>query len=146
MIIRNMEKCDKNHVLSLVNQFYQSDAVMHDVDQVIKERCFDEAMKQYDSFQGFVFINENEIVGYAYVTFFFTTEMGGLTLMIEQLFIDEKARNKGFGTEFILWLKNHFPDVRRLRLEINNDNDQAIAFYKRIGFSFLDYGQMMMDI
>ena len=37
------------------------------------------------------------------------------------------------------------PEVRRFRLEVTRSNEKAVRLYERLGFTFLDYDQMILD-
>ena len=65
--------------------------------------------------------------------------------MIEQLYICDHAQNKGLGTSFIKWLEIEYHSIARFRLEVNEDNKNAIKLYQKLGFQFLNYGQMVKD-
>lgn len=66
--------------------------------------------------------------------------------MLEEIHIKKKARGKGYGTAFIKWVIGQHRDVKRVRLEVTADNERAIALYKSLGFQFLDYGQMALEL
>lgn len=55
---------------------------------------------------------------------------------IYDLFVDEKYRNRGIGTElikaFVYWLKTK--KVRIVELDVSPENKTAIMLYKSIGF------------
>ena len=144
MIVREMKEQDKSVVIDMVHQFYMSDAVTHGVDDSIIEKCFVQALSDNDFFKGFI-IEEKGIVGYAYVSMYFATELGDWNLMIEQLYICDHAQNKGLGTSFIKWLEIEYHSIARFRLEVNEDNKNAIKLYQKLGFQFLNYGQMVKD-
>lgn len=52
--------------------------------------------------------------------------------MIEMLFVDPKYHGKGIGSRLI----NHAIKIkgRNLQVDVNEQNDGAYAFYKRLGF------------
>ena len=55
---------------------------------------------------------------------------------IENMFIDEKYRYKGLGKVLFKRLKEHLKKngIKRMKVGALAQNDQAIKFYKRIGF------------
>ena len=144
LIIRDMEMKDREQVLALEELFYDSDAVCHPVNPSVWERCFDAAVKKTSTLRGLI-LEEEETVGYAYVTTFFATEAGGLCQMIEQIYIKEEYRGRGYGSRLMRWLEEEYPDVRRRRLEVTEENRDAIRLYKRQGYEFLGYLQMIKD-
>lgn len=145
MKIRDMKIQDYDIVMKMVRQFYHTEAVSHVVEKRIMENCFYEALKGNPYFRGLIIEDDNESVGYAYLTTFFATEIGGLTQMIEQLYIIEKSRGKGYGTQFLKWLEKEYSHISRWRLEVSENNSNAIVLYQKLGYSFLDYGQMFKD-
>ena len=50
------------------------------------------------------------------------------------------------GKAFFEFLKTELAGrIKRIRLEVGEDNLGAIKLYKNIGFEFLDYRQMVID-
>lgn len=144
----NIEKMTaemKPEVMAMVKGFYQSDAVDHTVDPDALERTFADAVSAEPSIQGYVLREDENIIGFAYVTVFYACEVGGRCLMFEEIFIKEQARGKGYGTEFIQWIMDSNPDIKRFRLEVTSSNEQAVRLYKSMGFEFLSYEQMIKD-
>ena len=43
------------------------------------------------------------------------------------------------------WLREQYPDARRLRLEVNRENAGAARLYEKTGYQKLDYDQMVLD-
>ena len=143
--IRDMKLSDKEQVLSMVEEFYQSDAVDHVISKDIRERAFEAAAGSFPMIRGVVFVEEEQIVGYAYLTPFYSCEAGGVNLMIEEVFLRDVCRGKGYGTKFFQWMFREYPDVVRFRLEVTEANQGAAALYKKLGFEYLDYRQMVLD-
>ena len=146
LIIRDMETKDRDQVLALEDLFYHSDAVCHPVDSSVWERCFDTAIEGKSTLRGLVLEEAGEIAGYAYVTTFFATEVGGLCQMIEQIYIREGYRGRGYGSRLMAWLEKEYPGVRRMRLEVTEKNQDAVRLYKKLGYEFLGYLQMVKEM
>ena len=144
--IEKMSPSMREEVLEMVGEFYQSSAVSHPVPMEVLERTFEAAVSEDPVLTGYVLKEEAEIVGFAYITTFYACEVGGKCLMLEEIHIKKKARGKGYGTAFIKWVIGQHRDVKRVRLEVTADNERAIALYKRLGFQFLDYGQMALEL
>lgn len=145
LIVRDMEEKDREQVLALEDLFYHSDAVCHPVDPAVWERCFDAAVERTSTLRGLILEAEGETAGYAYITTFFATEVGGLCQMIEQIYIRDGCRGKGYGSRFMAWLEQEYPEVRRIRLEVTEENPDAIRLYKKMGYEFLGYLQMVKE-
>ena len=60
------------------------------------------------------------------------------TLILSLVVVNEKYRNKGYGTEMINYLlkliKKNFSNFNKILLYVDNDNKNAIKLYTRIGF------------
>lgn len=143
--IKRMTEDMRDSVMEMVVQFYHSDAVSHAVPVPVLEQTFLDAVSDDPVLTGYVLTEDECIVGFAYVTVFYACEVGGRCLMFEELFLKEEARGKGYGTAFFKWIMESHPKVKRFRLEVTEENKRAIALYKSLGFSFLDYGQMVRD-
>ena len=75
----------------------------------------------------------------------FSQEAGGKTVWLEELYIKPEFRNFGLGSEFFTFLAETEKDCKRFRLEVEDYNKKAIELYKRKGFSFLPYSQMIKE-
>lgn len=132
-------------VLQMVEEFYHSSAVSHGVPMSVLEQTFQDAVSPDPVLTGYVLEEDGAIVGFGYVTMFYACEVGGRCLMFEELFLKEEARGRGYGTAFFQWIMDSHPEVKRFRLEVTKENQRAIALYESMGFTFLDYGQMVLD-
>ena len=65
--------------------------------------------------------------------------------MLEELYLKEEYRGRGYGSRYIRELMETRPEIRRFRLEVSEDNEAAVRFYQRLGFDFLAYDQMAWD-
>ncbi|MDO4454306.1 MAG: GNAT family N-acetyltransferase [Eubacteriales bacterium] len=146
MKIRDMVTADKENVMEMVQEFYHSDAVDHEVKQEVLEATLEAAVSEDPILRGVVLEEYGRIIGYAYLTSYFVTEAGGINLMIEDLFIKKEARGHGYGSQFFQWLFKEYPNVKRYRMEVTEENKGAISLYKKMGFEFLGYLQMIKDI
>ncbi len=146
LTIRDVTHEDKTTVMPMVFEFYRSPAVEHDVPAQVLERSFDAAANQSDPIlRGLLLLEEEVPVGYCYVTEYYSAEVGGRCLMIEELYFRENCRGKGYGSQVFAWLMEQYPSHPRLRLEVTEANAGAVRLYQRLGFQFLQYGQMVLD-
>ena len=65
--------------------------------------------------------------------------------MLEEIYLDDSCRGKGYGTEFFQWMFREYPGAARFRLEVTGDNDRAARLYEKLGFTFMSYRQMIKD-
>lgn len=145
MDIEKMNKSHSKKVLELSKIFYSSDALDHAVPMDIVRRSIETAVSRDDSLAGYVFCDNDEIIGFAYVTCYYETEVGGICAQILDLFVDERYRGRGYATQFFEFVFDEYSYVKRFRLEVVKDNDKAISIYKRMGFKEISYNQMAID-
>lgn len=145
LTIEKMTEAMRDEVLPMVAAFYHSDAVCHAVPEEILRRTFQDAVSNDPVLEGYVLKEDGVIIGFAYTTTFYACEVGGRCMMIEEIFLKEEARGKGYGTEFFKQLFAQHPEITRFRLEATEENQAAIALYKRLGFDFLDYLQLVRE-
>ena len=117
-----------------VDVFYHTDVVNAPVPEVNYRATFDEMMRSEDYVKGYIFECDDK----------FSQEAGGVSVTIEEIYIDPAYRSRGLATEFFEWLKAQ-PGIMRLRLEVEDDNEGAKRLYERMGFALLPYLQMVID-
>lgn len=144
--IRDILQEDKDIFLSMVKCFYSSSAVAHNVDPQNYNITFDAVMHKSPFIRALIIENSGAPVGYALLSFTYSNEVGGMVVLIEELYISEECRGKGCGSELFEFLEQEYPSFKRLRLEVRRDNKRAIELYTRNGYKFLDYVQMVKDI
>ena len=60
--------------------------------------------------------------------------------------LDRAFRGRGLGAQFFAWLRAEYgQSARRFRLELTPGNEGAARLYARLGFTPLDYRQMILD-
>ena len=82
--------------------------------------------------------------GFALLSKTFSQEAGGLSVTIEEIYLEPAYRGKGMGTGFFEFLKREIPAMR-FRIEVEDDNAGAKRLYERMGFELLPYLQMVID-
>ncbi len=94
---------------------------------------------------GYVLTEDGRIVGFAYTTVYYACEVGGRCMMFEEIYLKKETRGKGYGTRFLELIMEENPQVKRFRLEVTRSNEGAVRLYEKLGFSFLEYDQMVLD-
>lgn len=145
-MIRLIKKDDKEIFLELVTKFYQSDAVLHPIPREYHLTTFEELIRSDVYLNGYIFECENAIAGYAITAKTFSQEAGGIVVWIDEIYILPQYRAKGIGQEFFKYLEDQEqPTIKRIRLEVEEENLKAISLYRRLGFVPLEYKQMIKD-
>lgn len=143
---RDIRPEDREIVIPMVEQFYTTDAVDHPVPYKTLSRAFDDVADPDQTYiRGVLLYDGEELVGYFYLTPCYSCEVGGLCILVEELFIREEFRGKGYGRRAMDWLVAEYPNCRRFRLEVTQNNQKAIKLYQACGFEYLAYDQMVLD-
>ena len=146
LTFRDITSADHDLILPMVADFYRTDAVDHEVPVEIMERSFAACADPDEPLlRGVLVSREEEPVGYVYLTFCYSAEVGGRCVFIEEIFLKEQFRGMGLGKEIMTWLEQEYPEVRRFRLEVTQVNKSAIRLYEKSGYKYLKYDQMVFD-
>lgn len=145
-MIRKMTENDKELYITMAEEFYNSDAVLHPIPRDHFEKTANEALRSDEYVEIYLLEYEGETAGYGLTARTFSQEAGGQVLWIEELYIRKEFRSKGLGREFFSSLEDkNRGEIVRLRLEVEADNTRAISLYERLGYEVLDYVQMVKD-
>lgn len=132
---------DKEQVLEMMRPFYASEAVLSNGSEEIFHSDIDQCLAQSPYLEGFIIEDDGVTQGYAMVAKSFSTEFGKQCIWIEDLYLKEPYRNRGIGSYVLQCITDRFSDCI-FRLEVEADNERAIAAYKKCGFSELPYMEM----
>ena len=139
--IRPMIESDKACVLDMMRVFYASPAVLSNGSEEIFQNDIDNCVGECTFVEGFVFENEQGILGYAMVAKSFSTEYGKPCIWIEDLYLKPECRGLGIGSSFFEYIEKKY-DGALFRLEVEEENERAVAVYKKNGFEVLPYMEM----
>ena len=128
--MRKMTAEDKPYVLDMMRKFYRSDAVMTDGSEEIFVNDIEECISESPFLEGFVIAHS------------YSTEFGRRCIWIEDIYLEEEMRGRGAASEFLDFLKARYPDSVN-RLEVETENERAIASYRRNGFEEMPYHEMI---
>ena len=143
-MFREITPADRELYYYYVDIFYHTDAVESPVPRENYEVTFNELMRSSDYLKCYIFEDSGKPCGFALLSKTFSQEAGGVSVTFEEIYIDEAHRGKGMAAEFFEYLKS-LPDIARLRIEVEDDNQGAKRLYKRMGFQLLPYLQMVID-
>ena len=142
--IRQMVESDRAAVMDMMQTFYSSPAVLTNGSAEIFEADIDACVSDSPYAEGYVFEDGGEIIGYGMLAKSFSTEFGKPCIWIEDLYIKEPHRGMGIGSAFFNMISEKYPNYL-LRLEAEEENERAIAVYKKNGFEVLPYLEMKKE-
>ena len=146
MRIREMEEKDRQAVLELMIPFYASEAVQVKAPEEVLRRDIEDCLGDCPYIEGFVMEEGEKIAGYSMTAKSYSTEYGGVCVWIEDLCLAPEYRGRGYGSTMLQYVEDRFRDKAvRLRLEVEPENRQAVAAYRKFGFHDLPYGQMTKE-
>ena len=124
-----LEITDISTITQMMRDFYAIDNYPMDVE--IAKTLFQEFISNEHLGKSWLIYSENEIVGYIILTFVFSFEYGGKIAFVDELFIKETARGKGFGKEAIQFIQQEVPklSLKLLYLEVEPHNENAQKLY-----------------
>jgi len=144
MTVREFAKCDKSELLEMMKEFYASPALLHHTPESVLAKVIDDCVSPMPNVKGYVCTDEGGICGYTIVSIGYSTEYGGISVMIEDLFVKGDRRGLGAGSALLDFVEREYKKLGavRLRLEVEPNNLSAIKLYGRCGFTEVGYLQM----
>ena len=136
-----MVESDRAAVMDMMQTFYSSPAVLTNGSAEIFEADIDACVSDSPYAEGYVFEDGGEVIGYGMLAKSFSTEFGKPCIWIEDLYIKKPYRGMGIGSAFFNMISEKYPD-HLFRLEAEEENERAIAVYKKNGFEVLPYLEM----
>ena len=124
-----LEIADIEIITQMMQDFYAIDNYPMDIE--VTKNLFQEFISNDHLGKSWLIYSESEIVGYIILTFIFSFEYGGKIAFVDELFIKETARGKGFGKEAIQFIQREAPklSLKLLYLEVEPHNENAQKLY-----------------
>ena len=131
-----LEITDISTITQMMQDFYAIDNYQMDVE--VAKNLFHEFISNENLGKSWLIYSENEIVGYIILTYIFSFEYGGKIAFLDELFIKETARGKGFGKVAIQFIQSEVPklSLKLLYLEVEPHNENAQKLYLAHDFEF----------
>lgn len=139
--INKMTAEHRDEVLAMMRTFYASPAVLTNGSEEIFAADFENCVNDSPYLEGYVFEEDNKILGYAMLAKSFSTEFGKPCIWIEDIYIKSEYRGKRIGSSFFEYIGEKYNGYL-FRLEAEEENERAVAVYKKCGFEVLPYLEM----
>jgi GNAT superfamily N-acetyltransferase len=94
-----------------------------------------------------VFEKEEILVGYCILIPCWSNRLGGMLLLIDELYVAAVQREKGIAEDFLALLKKVAPmDCVAIRLEVSRAGKKAMGSYRKLGFVESERASMTMMV
>ena len=142
MEIKKMTAAHEAAVMQMMKDFYESPAVLSNGSPEIFQADITACVSDNPFLEGYVFAEGETLMGYVMVATTFNCEYGRICKWVEDLYVMPEYRGRGIGGAFLDYVAEANPHVL-LRLEVEEENEGAVALYKRHGFEVLPYMEMI---
>lgn len=144
--IRKMVEKDTEEVFGMMRVFYNSDAVFHTSSDAVLMRDIADCVSDMPFVEGFIFEVDGNIAGYAMTALSYTTEYGGISVWVEDIYLKPEYRKLGISSKFFRYIEELYPRAVRFKLEVEQENEIAIASYKKNGYEISPYFEMTKEM
>ena len=130
--IRRAEKADIQSVNNALRQLSNHMNDPHPItDQILSEAVFG----GHGAAHILIAEKEDRIVGLTMFSPYVSTTLGGVGIYISDLWVDASMRGRGLGPKLMYEATKQFSvPVRRIKLDVYQDNPNARKTYLRLGF------------
>ena len=110
------------------------------VNDAIFQETFREALANPSLITLLIFEEDDEIIGFANLPTVYSVWAHGKAILIDDLFIKEKYRGKGFGKIAMEYIENYARenDIKRIQFQSKPSNKESKKFYNALGFTSVD--------
>lgn len=121
-------------VVNLMVDFYAIDG--YPINKETTTNLFLEFVNKPEAGKCFAIKYNNEICGYTILIQFFSFEMSGNVLLLDELYIDSNYQGKGIGKKAIEFIKQFSQEnnYKKIVLEVEPHNLRAIQLYEKEQF------------
>lgn len=133
---KTIEVKDIEIIIPMMLNFYAIDNYPLDIETT--KKLFQEFISNENLGKCWLIYDQDEIVGYVILTFVISFEYQGRIAFLDELYIKENSRGKGFGSQTIAFIKSEIPNLslKLLYLEVEKHNKNAQKLYIAHDFEF----------
>ena len=125
----------RDELVAMMRALYAEDPAAVPVDESGFPRTIEVLIAEPSRGQIVLFLEGSRLQGYALLISYWSNELGGPLLFIDELFVTPGARGRGIGTSFLLYLRDQRPlGAVALALEVTPANTRAMRLYTSLGF------------
>ena len=141
LTISKIKSTEKQEVINMMRTFYATPFVSTNGSEEIFDANLEACINNSPYLEGYVLVENGEILGYGMLAKSFSTEFGKPCIWVEDLYIKDEYRGGGIGSSFFKFIEELYPDCL-FRLEVESENERALNVYKKMGYEFLPYLEM----
>jgi predicted acetyltransferase len=121
-------------ILGLMEDYYAYDHL--DFDRAFATEALRTFITQSELGQGWLIRLDDSPIGYIVMTNGFSLEFGGIYQYIDEFFIIEGYRGRGFGAQTLKYVERFGQEigVKSIHLEVDDGNIGAQKFYSQLGY------------
>ncbi len=136
IVFKNSEKTDLESIVKMMDAFYSIDNYLFDVE--IAKKLFLEFISNENLGKCWLIYDDENTIGYVILTYVFSFEYQGKIVFLDELYIKEEFRGKGFGKTTVEFIKKQAKElsIKLMYLEVENQNINAQNLYLSQKFEF----------
>ena len=140
--LRDTNLSDIDQLLDLIHDFYQH--FDYPYTELEKRLTLEELFERPTAGRIYLIEKDEKMVGYVFLSFYFSIEFGGHTAFIDELFILPGDRGQGIGSRVIYLVEQKCVELnlKAIHLESESTNERATALYSKLGF--VDHNRRLM--
>ncbi len=128
----------RDEVIGLMRKFYAAEQIAFELQTA--EMVFGELTHTDGHGRIYLITTPEKTAGYLIVTFCYSAEFRGRFLLLDELYLREEFRGKGFGRRALDFAAGvgRACGLQIMRLEVSRKNQKALALYLNAGFKSSD--------
>jgi ribosomal protein S18 acetylase RimI-like enzyme len=125
-------------VLTLMRALYEHEDIPFDIERA--RSALERMLRTSALGEAFVMREQDSVAGYFVLTFGYSLEFGGRTAVLDELFVQEQFRRRGFGRAALDFCNDlcRKHGMQALHLLVERKNERAQAVYRSAGFTSHD--------
>jgi len=138
--IKDFEINDEEIFISMAHLFYETGMICNKINPGFLQKTYFNCISNSPYVRGVFICYDDEISGYALLTFTYSNEYGGKIMEIDEIYIKDEFREKGIANDFVSTIIAEYRhDVTYVEVVVMKDNIAALKLCEKHGFIANDY-------
>jgi len=144
---RNYKPKDKSELQEMILSLYREDPEGEDISLLKINKTIDVLNSHSEKGKLVVFEEQERIIGYGILIFYWSNEYGGDILSIDELYVKPEYRSRGYASSFMNHVFDRYKSkVKAFMLEVTPSNMKAYKYYKQLGFEEVINKHMIVKV